>query len=189
MRKIGVALTSMVVSYILFAASFLSNEPPKTLIIGDSWALLAPIQGHKLAEGNADIDRIQQLLRLWPDTEYDQVLIVIGRAQIAHGATTQETERDIKRLAEVVRQKFGRRPIVANLKYMEKLLSNPEYTTDHNHLNVDGYALLFEHMGIAIDGHKLIDQTFAPPIALNRHCPSPIVVAESRSSRQHTHLP
>ena len=152
-------------TYLLFVGVYLWAEPPKTLVIGDSWALLAPIHAHKLAEGNASIERISGLLTIWPDTEYDRVLIIAGVANIYSGATIEETERDLKALEAQVEKRFNIKPIVADPRYMLEILDNDTYLTNENHINVQGYAKLFEHMGVPVK----INPGCASPYNLIRH--------------------
>ena len=142
-----------------------AGSQPKTLVIGDSWALLAPIHAHKLAEGNASLARISGLLPIWPDTEYDRVLIIAGVANVCGGATIEETERDLKKLEAQIQKQFKIIPIVADPRYMLKLLKTDAYLANENHINVTGYAKLFEHMGASVK----ISPEDASPYNLVRH--------------------
>jgi len=119
----------------------------RTLWIGDSTVLLAPVEGVKIGFPGASIAQLQQALShaMQSRDDYDQVIVMVV-GQLYYGRSYASLMVDLNRLAIDIEENIGVRPLVIDPKVIRDLVRVEKFSYDNKHLTTEGYRKLFAHI-------------------------------------------
>jgi len=141
----GGALLILLLSFIVAVQHGNPLGTSRTLWIGDSTVLLAPVEGVKIGFPGASIAQLQQALShaMQSRDDYDQVIVMVV-GQLYYGRSYASLMVDLNRLAIDIEENIGVRPLVIDPKVIRDLVRVEKFSYDNKHLTGFEHSLLPE---------------------------------------------